>query len=135
MNDHNLAEILVPIVLFGVVAAIAITPMIRRSRERMAAIEAIRSLSEKGQATPPELMMVLQQTHRPRPPGGNLRAGVICLAIAGAMLILALSKYAFSTEADAHLNGSLIGASAFPGLIGLALVGLWSANRRKPLDD
>ncbi len=135
MNEHSLAEVLVPISVFAMVAAIVIVPTLRRSRERLAAIEAIRSLSEKGQATPPELMTVLQQTHRPRPPGGNLRAGVICLAISAAMIILALTKYAFSTAPDAHLNGSLIGAAAFPGLIGLALVGLWAANRRKPLDD
>jgi hypothetical protein len=135
MHEHNIAEVLVPLFLFSFIAAIIIVPTLRRSRERLAAIEAIRSLSEKGQPTPPELMTVLQQTHRPRPPGGNLRAGVICLAVSAAMIFLAVCKFVFSTEPGAHLNGSLIGASAFPGLIGLALIGLWAANRRKPLDD
>lgn len=132
---HDLAEVLVPIAMFSIVAAIILVPVVMRSHERRAAISAIKLMGEKGQPTPPELVTVLQQTHRPRTPGGNLKFGFILLAVAAAMNVLALTKYAFSADPMPHLNGSLIGASAFPGLIGLVLIGYWAFNRKTKLDD
>ena len=132
---HDIAEVIVPLAVFTFVAVIIVVPSVMRSKERRAAIEAIKLMGEKGQTTPPELVTVLQQTHRPRTPGGNLKVGLILLAISAAMITLALSQYAFSSNPMPHINGSLIGASAFPGLIGLVLIGYWYFTRKTPLED
>ena len=135
MNEHGLAEVLVPISVFAMVAAIVIAPILIRSRERQTAIDAIKRLAEQGTTPPPELMAIIKQTERPGYPDRDLKFGLIALAISAAMITMALVRFFLSTDPMPHIRAGLVGAAAFPGFIGLVLIGFWAFSRRERLDD
>jgi hypothetical protein len=133
MDSHP--EVLVPFFVFFFVAAIIIVPIYLRSRERKSAIEAIKLLAEKGAATPPELMKVLQQERRFKNPDGDLKFGLLALAVCAAMITSAVVRFLLSDDPTPHIRAGLIGGAAFPGFVGLVLIGFWAYSRRRRLDD
>jgi hypothetical protein len=119
--------ILVPLGGMIFVASIIITPMVLRSQERARMHNTLRKLHDEGQTVTPEMLQALQPddvfSRLPRTPSGDLRRGMILIAVALGMITLGLvldlgSRYYTPLW-------PLIGASAFPGLIGLAFIIMW----------
>lgn len=107
-------------VVFGsitVVVALAIfIPLYFRQRNRQTIYETIGLITAKDQAVSPELIEALVRDRIP--PKADLRRGVVFLAIAAAMCV-----FAFMVDDDGAV-WPLIGIASFPGMIGLAFVGL-----------
>ena len=126
-------EVLVPIGLFVMIAAIVIVPNWLRTRERQEMQATVRAAIEKGQPLPPELIEVLTKDVRARRvPSAqrDLRIGVILLAVAGGV---ALTGVALGGINDNAMFGTVSGA-AIPGMIGLAFVILsfFNPNKQPP---
>jgi hypothetical protein len=120
--------ILIPVAGMIFVGAIVITPMVLRSQERQRMHNTIRRLHEEGQTISPELLATLgnddlMMSRLPQTPMADLRRGLILLAVAAGMVCLGFAIDAGS--ANYTPIWPLIGASAFPGLIGVAFLIMW----------
>ncbi len=121
-------EILIPISLFAMIAAIIIAPLYFRSQERQKLQETLRLSIEKGAQLPPEVITAMtNDAKRPASPQRDLRGGVVWLAIAIGVIAFG---FAMSFEEPDMLYGSLAFA-AIPGFIGLALIALYFVGRGK----
>jgi hypothetical protein len=126
-------DILVPLGLFGMIAAIVIVPNYLRIRERREMQKTVRAAIEKGQPLPPELIEALSKDVRTRKVSSahrDLRIGVILLAVAAG---ISLTGVALGGINDNAMFGTISGA-AIPGMIGLAFVILsfFNPNKRPP---
>lgn len=126
-------DILVPLGLFGMIAAIVIVPSYLRLRERREMQATVRAAIEKGQPLPPELIEALSKDVRIRKVSSahrDLRIGVILLAVASGV---ALTGIALGGINDNAMFGTVSGA-AIPGMIGLAFIILsfFNPNKRPP---
>ena len=118
--------ILVPLGFFAMVAAIVIVPRYLKSLERQKLQETLRASIEKGAELPPEVVQALTSDAKPAPsPYRDLRAGIIWLGVA--VGFAALGAAVSFEEPDALYP--LLGVAAFPGFIGLALIGLSFVQR------
>jgi hypothetical protein len=122
-----LVAILVPIAGILFVGAIIITPMVLRSQERARMHNTLRRLHDEGQTVTPEMLQALQPddifSRIPRSPNADLRRGLILVAVALGLVVLGAvldlgSRYYTPVW-------PVIGAAAFPGLIGLAFIIMW----------
>jgi hypothetical protein len=121
----------VPLALFLCIAGVIIFANWNRAQERKATLEVVERLLEKGQPAPPDLIASLG--YRPmRQSLRDLRLGLVMLAMAAGFLIMAWCQWRFSRAEVPYVNGSMVGAAAFPGLIGLVLVGFWLFGRNNP---
>ena len=112
-------EILIPISLFAMIAAIVIVPRWFKSLERQKMAETVRVAIENGQPLPPEVIAALTAANRPvRAPGSDLRRGVTLVAVGLGLAAMGLVIGAGEHEA-LH---PLIGVAAIPGFIGLAMI-------------
>ena len=114
-------EILVPIALFAMIAAIIIVPNYLRSQERLKLQDTLRAAIEKGQPLPPEVItaMTADVKVKPKPsPQRDLRLGIVWLGVAFGIAALG---FATSFEEPDALYPTL-GVAAFPGFIGLAFI-------------
>lgn len=122
-------EFLVPVALFGMIAAIVIVPAWLKSRERREMQATLRTAIDKGQPLPTDVVEALSRENI-KPPATatrDLRVGVILLAIS---IGIALMGYLISfEEMDAFYPIS--GMAAIPGMIGLAFVVLSAFNKNK----
>lgn len=125
-------EILVPLGLFAMIAAIVIVPRYFRSLERQKLQDTLRAAVERGEPIPPEIVQAMTQPVKEskaafRHPDQDLRQGIVWLAVG---LGLALMGYFMGfNEPDAtHV---MLGIAAIPGFIGLAFIVLWAVGRRK----
>lgn len=126
-------EILVPLGLFTMIAAIVIVPNYLRICERREMQKTVRAAIEKGQPLPPELIEAMTKDVRPRRVSSahrDLRIGVILLAASGGVV---LTGVALGGINDNAMFGTVSGA-AIPGMIGLAFVILsfFNPNKRAP---
>lgn len=123
--------ILVPISLFGMIAAIVILPRYFRSQERQKMAEALKAAIERGQTVSPDFLDAMQTNVRapdlPATPQRDLRTGIIWLGVA--MGLVALGLIVGFEEPDASYW--FIGFAAFPGFIGAAFIVLGLINRPK----
>lgn len=122
-------EILIPISMFAMIAAIVIVPRYLQSQERIKLQETLRASIEKGAALPPEVIEAMtSDVKRPPPsPQRDLRGGVIWLAVAIGIMAFG---FAMSFEEPDMLYGSFAFA-AIPGFVGLALIALSFVGRDK----
>ncbi|WP_309092060.1 DUF6249 domain-containing protein [Phenylobacterium sp.] len=124
-------EILVPIALFGMIAAIVIVPRYFRSLERQKMAETLRAAIERGQPLPQEMIDAMSTNVRspslPPSPQRDLRTGIVWLGVALGLVTLGL-VVGFE-EPDASVW--FLGFAAFPGFIGLAFVILGLINKPK----
>jgi hypothetical protein len=135
MNLFELAPaVLIPVAGMIFVASIVITPMVLRSQERARMHNTLRRLHDEGQTVTPEMLQALQPddvfANIPRTPMADLRRGMILIAVALGMVTLGFVL---------TLGGSyyrplwpLIGAAAFPGLIGLSFLLMWRLKLSSP---
>ncbi len=116
-------EMLIPIVLFIVIGIVMVLFFYFRHRTRGEIQLTVRAAMEHGQQLTPEVLESLTDSLNSR--NGDLRRGVISIAIGGAF-------FAFATllgQEDAI--GPLMAISAFPFLVGVAYLGLWFFLKRK----
>jgi hypothetical protein len=137
---ENLIGELVPI--FGIVMIIAVVvgPIWIRSyfasQERARLHETLRIAYEKGQPVPPELIQSLQTTVSEQSiatPQRDLRRAIVLIAVGLGLCALGYGMWYGLMSTDdtaAWITGtSIAGAGAIPGLIGIAYLFLWLANR------
>lgn len=122
--------IVVPMIVFTFVAVIVIVPMTLRAQERARMHATLRRLHEDGQPITPELLAALRVKDDPIKgvsldygPYGELRRGMILIAVALGLVILGLVIDA--GDSDYSPIWPLIGVAAFPGLIGVASLIMW----------
>jgi len=121
-------EILIPITLFIMIAAIVIAPRWFKSQERQKLQETLRASIEKGAPIPPEVIEAMTSNVKAPPsPYRDLRAGIVWLGVAVGFTALG---FAVSFEEPDALY-PLLGIAAFPGFIGLALIALSFVTRGK----
>ena len=124
-------EILIPISLFAMVAAIVIMPRYFKSQERQKVAETLRVAMERGQPLPPEVVDAMSSNVRnpglPPSPQRDLRTGIIWLGVAAGLVGLGV---AISFE-EPDATFWFLGLAAFPGFIGLAFVILGLMNKPK----
>lgn len=125
-------EILIPLSLFAMVAALVIVPRYFKSVERQKMAETLRVAIEKGQPLPTEIIDAMSSNVRtpglPPSPQRDLRTGIIWLGV-GVGLAAMGAAISFE-EADALYP--FLGIAAFPVFIGLAFVALSLLNKTKP---
>lgn len=123
------AEIIVPVSLFAMIAAIVLVPTWFKSRERRDLQETVRHALDKGQELPAELVETIARSTR-KPPATahtDLRTGVIWLAIgAGIATFGMLTGYE-----DSDALRPLLGLASIPGFLGLAFVVLSFFNKTR----
>lgn len=122
-------EILVPVALFAMIAAIVVVPSWFKSRERRDLQETVRHALDKGQELPAELVETIARSTR-KPPATahtDLRTGVIWLAIAAGV---ATFGWLVGFE-DGEAVYPLMGMAAVPGFLGLAFVILSFFNKTR----
>jgi hypothetical protein len=107
---------IVPVVFLLSVAGFFCLRLRYRHLDRLAAQETIRGAIERGQPLTPE---VVAQLTRLDPSNGDLRRGVISIAVA-----IGIGTFAFAVGEDDAV-GPMTGIAAFPFLIGVAYLGLY----------
>jgi hypothetical protein len=124
-------EILIPLSLFAMIAALVIVPRYFRSQERQKVAETLRVALERGEPLPRELIEALQSETvakgLPASPQRDIRTGVIWLSIG--MAFVALGVAVSFDEPDALYP--LLGVGAFPTFIGLAFILLGVLGKSK----
>ncbi|NQE64257.1 DUF6249 domain-containing protein [Caulobacter sp. RHG1] len=121
-------DVIVPIAFFACIAAVCITPVWLKSRDRKEMQATLRSAIEKGQPVPQEVIEALTRNVKGPPTAlRDMRSGVIWLAIGlgigglGAMI-------GIREEEALH---PLLGIAIIPSVIGLALIALSFFNPHK----
>ncbi|MCF8878685.1 DUF6249 domain-containing protein [Hyphobacterium sp. SN044] len=113
-------ETLIPITLFLMPVFIVGIVMYFGSRNRAAVLETVRAAAQAGQQLSPETIRALGMPRRNK--GGDVRWGIILLAIAIAFSILGWTINAATDEPEAFQI--MLGVASFPGLVGLALIAM-----------
>jgi len=125
--------IVIPIAIFGMIAAIIIVPRYFKSREREEVQRTVRAAIERGQPLPPEVIEAITQDVRVRQinsPVRDLRKAVIWIAVA--LGFITIGYFASWDDGDGWYVG--LAMAAIPGLIGLAYLAfslIDMATRRK----
>ncbi len=119
-------DVLVPIAMFGCIAAVIIVPQILRYRDRAKMHDTLRTAFERGQPVPPEMIDALQRdVKRVDAPNSDLRKAVILIGVA---LGLVAMSFTLGQIADEAQWGVMSGAT-IPGFIGLGYLALWVFGR------
>ena len=122
-------EILIPIALFAMIAAIVIVPRYFKSLERQKMTETVRLAIEKGQPLPPEVIEALtSRSQAVASPSRDLRRGATLVAVALGLIALGVI---IGIQHGQPLH-PLIGVAAIPGFVGLALIAIYFLE--KPRD-
>jgi len=124
-------EILIPISLFAMIAALVIAPRYFKSLERQKMADTLRVAIEKGQPLPAEVIDAMSSNVRspglPPSPQRDLRTGIIWLGVG--VGLAALGAVMSFEEPDVLFH--MLGVACFPIFIGLAFVALGLLNRTK----
>lgn len=124
-------EILIPISLFAMIAALVIAPRYFKSLERQKMADTLRVAIEKGQPLPSEVIDAMSSNVRspglPPSPQRDLRTGIIWLGVG--VGLAALGAVMSFEEPDVLFH--MLGVACFPIFIGLAFVALGLLNRTK----
>jgi len=118
------ADVFVPFVFFGFLAAIILVPIWLREKTKQSAHNLISQALEKGQPLDPALMRELTQASANQPPPDKARrslgSGVVLLALAGGFVAAGYAISGMPGAGDA-LNGMMVPA-AILGALGLGFV-------------
>jgi len=106
-----LSAILLPAIIIGIVFHY-------RSKNKREILETVRVAAQGGTELTPEIIRALGVKDRRR--GSETRSGIIWIAVALACIVFGWSIGQYEEEAFR----AFIGFAAFPGLIGLALIGI-----------
>lgn len=125
-------DVLIPLAPFIMVIAIVLTVSYFNSKNRRAILDVVREASRSGQTLDAETIKALGMPQK-KSEGGDLKAGLILVAIAAALIVLGYAiGRAEPADAD-QIVPVMTAVAAFPGFIGAVLVlfGLAGAARRK----
>ena len=119
------ADIFVPFLFFGFLAAIILVPIWLRERTKQSAHNLISQALEKGQPLDPALMRELTQATASQQPSPDkarrsLGSGVVLLALAGGFVAAGFAVDGFDPSGSA-LRGMMVPA-AILGMLGLGFV-------------
>lgn len=128
------ADIFVPFVFFGFLAAVILVPVLAKERTKRSAYDLVSQAMARGQTLDPSLVAQLSQNmleegNRARKSLGN---GVILLALAGGFVAAGYVSHGFDPSGEAH-TGMLIPAVIL-GTVGIAFLLLAAVDymTRKP---
>jgi hypothetical protein len=124
-------EILVPLTVFGSVVAIVFIAVNGGTQKRKAALNTVEEAIRAGQQLTPELVSSLGMPNKDR--GGDLKSGAILLAVAAAFVVLGWTISGVEEDA-AEAFQIMTGIAAFPGFIGLVLIGFGLMGSKKELE-
>ncbi len=136
--------VMVPIFGILMIIAVVVGPVWIRSyyreKERAQLHETLRAAYEKGQPPPPELIEKLTSGVQVQGPSstaeGDLRRAVVLISVglglAGLGFGLGYGIGLADHTAGWIVTGSIAGAGAIPGMIGLAYLFLWLGKRHTP---
>lgn len=120
-------DVIVPLALFALPAVIVWAVAAYRHKSMKASTEVMKAMVEKGEGLTPETIRALGI--RPRRKHGDLRTGLILIALAVATIFLG---GAIPEKEAQQVFGGL---AMFPLLVGLVYVGLWGFIGRKNPED
>jgi hypothetical protein len=138
---HDFTGMVLGVSFWVFVGAIIIVPRILKSRDQARMHETLRMAYEKGQPVPPELISALQaNTALPiqiqTTPERDLRRAIVLIAVGLGLCCLGYGLFFGLSSVDdtaAYITGgSVAGAGAIPGLIGVAYLILWLGKRNAP---
>lgn len=136
---HDFTGMILGVAFWVMVGAIIIVPRIIRSRDQARMHETLRMAYEKGQPVPPELIAALQTNTTvtvQTTPERDLRRAIVLIAVGLGLCCLGYGLfYGLSSVDDtaAYITGgSVAGAAAIPGMIGIAYLILWLSKRNAP---
>lgn len=114
------ADVFVPFVFFGFLAAIILVPIWLRERTKQSAHQLISQALEKGQQLDPAILRELTQGSKKEQDRGrrSLGYGVVLLALAVGFVV---AGYFVGGYADEAFNGMMVPA-AILGALGLAFI-------------
>lgn len=113
-------DTLVPITLFLMPVFIVGIVMYFGSRNRAAVLETVRAATQSGQQLSPETIRALGMPKRKS--GGDIRWGIVLIAIAIAVVIFGWSITSIADEPEGLRVA--FGIASFPGLVGIALIAM-----------
>lgn len=119
-----------------VIGVIAVAAIYFRYLEQASRDKTLRTLAEKGQSIPPELLRYDGRTYGYRG-GGTIRGGLILMAVGAGVAIMfwGMTGYDSSIEGMAARGAWLPTLGAIPFLIGVALFLSGLFDRRPPRQD
>ncbi|WP_428409728.1 DUF6249 domain-containing protein [Hyphococcus sp.] len=117
-------DVLIPMVVFGSLAAIVISAFYFSYKKRTVVYDAIKVAIEKTGTVDAALVEAIIRDNVG--PYADLRKGIILIAVAAAFMILGV----FVDDQEAV--GPMIGVASFPGLVGLAYVAFHFFAPREP---
>jgi hypothetical protein len=121
-------EIMVPLGMFAMVVAIVFIAINGGTQKRKAALSTVEEAIRAGQQVTPELVRALGMPRKDR--GGDLKSGAILLAVAAAFVALGWTISGIEEDA-AEAFRVMAGIAAFPGFIGLVLIGFGLMGSKK----
>jgi hypothetical protein len=137
---HDATGVLVTLIFWTFVGSVILVPMYLKSRDKQRMYETLRLAYEKGQPVPPELIAALQTNAASGSmvptSERDLRRAMVLLAVGLGLCGLGYGLWyglmSVSDTAAYITGGSIAGAGAIPGLIGVAYLILWITKRGRP---
>ncbi|WP_417481546.1 DUF6249 domain-containing protein [Maricaulis sp.] len=121
-------EIMVPLGMFAMVVAIVFIAINGGTQKRKAALSTVEEAIRAGQQVTPELVRALGMPRKDS--NGDLKSGAILLAVAVAFIVLGYTISGVDDDAQEAFT-VLTGIAAFPGFIGLVLMGFGLFGSKK----
>jgi hypothetical protein len=121
-------EILAPLTVFGSVVLIVFIAINGSTQKRKAALRTVEEAIRAGQQVTPELVRALGMPRKDR--NRDLKGGAILLAVAAALIVLGMMVSGLD-EDTAEAMTVMSAIAAFPGFIGLVLVGFGLLGNKK----
>jgi len=126
-------SILIPLAPFIMPVLIVAIIFYFTSRNRQSVHETVREAIRQGQTLDAETVKALGMPQKKK--GGDIRAGAILLAIAAALVVFGVMFNMASAWAEPEFPYVMTAIAAFPGLIGLVLIGFGIANSKRDKED
>lgn len=123
-------DVLAPLTVFGSVVLIVWIVYHHGAKNRREVLETVRQAAQSGTQLTPDVIKALGMPQKKK--GGDIRAGIILLAIAAAFITLGYTIGA--VENDFEALGIMAGVASFPGFVGIALIAMGVLFRDKPND-
>ena len=115
-----MVEILVPISMFAMILGIIWVISASNAKSRVEIQRTIQSAISNNTELTPQVIQALGA--KPEKPFADLRSGVVLIAVA--LGIFVLGGGISSAENDPEVMSIMMGVAAFPGFIGVALIGM-----------
>ena len=127
-------DVLVPLGVFAMVAAIVGFNAWASAAKRKQVMETVRDAIRSGQTLDAETIKALG-AEEPKKKGGDLKAGLILIAVAAAFVVLGTAIGSADVSDAPEIVPIFTGIAAFPGFIGVVLVVFGLFNLRKDKDE